>query len=179
MPVRTVWLGDRPPELEALLARRHALGQDRFDEVWEGEYHMAPMARPAHGYVAAQLVRVLAPFAERAGLVGTEAFNLGEAGDYRVPDGGYHRRLPEELYVPTAAIVVEVVSPDDETWAKFPFYAAHRVEELCTAEPERAVLRWWLLRHDGYAESERSPLLAVSVAEVSSRIDWPTGLVDS
>jgi hypothetical protein len=35
-----------------------------------------------------------------------------------VPDGGYHRGVPSVLYVPTAAIVVEVLSPGDETWLK-------------------------------------------------------------
>jgi hypothetical protein len=38
--VRTVVLGPRRPELEALLERRRALGQDLFDEVWAGDYHM-------------------------------------------------------------------------------------------------------------------------------------------
>lgn len=166
-------VGERPPELEALLARRHALGQDRFDEVWEGEYHVAPMARPAHGYVVHQLALVLEPFAERARLVGTSAFNLGGADDFRVPDGGYHRQLPRELYVPSAAIVVEVLSPDDETSAKFPFYAAHRVEEICKAEPERGLLRWWVLHGEGYEETDRSPLLGATVAELADWVDWP------
>ncbi len=37
--MRTVIVGKRPPELEDLIERRHALGQDPFDEVWRGEYH--------------------------------------------------------------------------------------------------------------------------------------------
>jgi hypothetical protein len=36
---------DPPPaEFEALLAGRRRLGQDRFDEVWEGVLHMNPRA---------------------------------------------------------------------------------------------------------------------------------------
>ena len=42
--VRTVVLGPPPAEISALIARRHALGLDTHDEVWEGEYHMAPAA---------------------------------------------------------------------------------------------------------------------------------------
>lgn len=171
--MRTVVLGERPAELEAFLTRRRALGQDGFDEVWEGEYHVAPMARPAHGYVSNQLAVLLAPFAASAGLVGTGPVNLGEPDDYRVPDGAYHRQLPRSLYIPTAAIVVEVVSPDDETWAKFGFYAGHRVDELCTAEPEVARLRWWVRGDDRFEESDRSPLLGITVAEAVGRIDWP------
>jgi Uma2 family endonuclease len=170
-----VVLGDRPAELEAVLARRHAVRQDRFDEIWQGEYHVAPMAHPAHGYVASQLVIVLAPFAARAGLISTEGFNLGTEGDYRVPDGGYHRRLPTTLYVPTAAVVVEVVSPHDETWAKFDFYAAREVDEICIAEPEQTRLAWWVRRGARFEPSDLSVLLGVSAAELAGRIDWPTG----
>ncbi len=43
-PMRTVVLGPPPAELEALIARRHSLGLDGSDEVWKGEYHMAPVA---------------------------------------------------------------------------------------------------------------------------------------
>lgn len=45
-PVRTVLVAARPPEFEAWLERRHALDQARFDEVWEGEYHVAPHPIP-------------------------------------------------------------------------------------------------------------------------------------
>jgi hypothetical protein len=53
-------------------------------------------------------------------------FNLGEPDDYRVPDGGLFRPGPDELYVPTAELVVEIVSPGDESGQKLGFYAAHR-----------------------------------------------------
>lgn len=171
--MKTVLLGERPPEVEAFLERRRALGQDRFDEVWEGAYHVAPMAHPWHGYVDEQIGEALAPHARRAGLVRTSAFNLGEPDDFRVPDRGYHRTLPSTVYVPTAAIVVEVVSPDDETWEKFGFYAAHGVDEICTAEPPERGLRWWRREGDGYVETDASELLGVTVAEVAAQIDWP------
>ena len=35
--MRTVVLGPPPAELQALIARRHSLGLDGFDEVWKGE----------------------------------------------------------------------------------------------------------------------------------------------
>jgi hypothetical protein len=43
-------------------------------------------------------------------------FNLGEPDDYRVPDAGLLRPGEEAVYLPAAALVVEIVSPDDETW---------------------------------------------------------------
>jgi Uma2 family endonuclease len=168
-----VVLGERPPEIEEFLKRRHALGQDGNDEVWEGEYHMVPMAHPRHGYVDSQLGVLLDPYAQRAGLVGTSAFNLGEPENFRVPDRGFHRTMPSQLYVPTSAIVVEVVSPDDETWDKFPFYAARGVEEICAVEPLERRVRWWRLIGEGYEESDNSDLLGVRAAELERAIDWP------
>ena len=54
-------------------------------------------------------------------------FNLGESEhDFRVPDGGLHRPGGDEMWHPSAALVVEIVSPDDETWQKLPFYAGTR-----------------------------------------------------
>ena len=172
-PVRLVLLGDPPPEVEDFLARRRALGQDRFDEVWEGEYHVAPASHPWHGYIDNVLAELLGPHARAAGLIGTGPFNLGAEDDYRVPDRGYHHRLPSSVWVPTAAIVVEVISPDDETWAKFDFYASHGVEEICTADPLTRQLRWFTLVGGGYEDVRRSGLLGVDVAELAGGIDWP------
>ena len=165
-------LGPRPPELEALLERRKALGQDRYDEVWAGDYHMVPVPHAVHGYVVHQVGVLLYPLAQRAGLTSTSAFNLGRADDYRVPDGGLHRGVPSALFVPTAAVVIEVVAPDDETWEKIDFYNACSVGELLIADPaQRSVTL--LRREDGqYAEREASALLGVSSAELAAGIEW-------
>ena len=171
--MKTVLLGQPPPEVEAFLARRRELGQDVFDEVWEGTYHVAPASHPWHGYIDNVLAELLGPLARRAGLVGTGPFNLGDESDYRVPDRGYHRSLPSTVWVPTAALVVEVISPDDETWAKFDFYARHQVDEICTADPLVRQLRWFVRAGSGYQESSASALLQVNVGELSAHIDWP------
>ena len=91
---------------------------------------MAPMAHPFHGYVCDRVTVLLEPLVRRAGLISTAAFNLGRPDDFRVPDRGLHRSLPTTLYVPTAAAIVEVESPDDETWEKLDFYAEHHVDEV-------------------------------------------------
>jgi len=171
--MRTVVLGEPPVEIEAFLAHRRATGQDRYDEVWEGEYHVAPMAHSWHGYLDNVLAELLGPVARAAGLIGSSAFNLGQADDFRVPDRGYHRSMPSAVWVPTATIVVEVISPDDETWAKFDFYARHHVEEICTAEPRQRQLRWFVLKDTAYEETGASALLDVTAAELHARIDWP------
>lgn len=171
--MKTVVLGPRPPELQALIDRRRALGIDRFDEVWEGSYHVAPAPNAAHAYLDRALVLVLHPYAEAAALVGTSAFNLGAPDDYRVPDGGYHRGQPTGVWVPTAAIVVEIVSPDDETYAKFDFYAHHDVDEIIVADPAARAIEMWALGTDGYERTDASRLLAVDAATLVAAIPWP------
>jgi Uma2 family endonuclease len=171
--MKLVVVGEPPVEITSFLARRRALGQDRFDEVWEGEYHVVPAPHPWHGYLDRRLALALEPLANAAGLVSTGQFNLGEQDDYRVPDGGYHRGVPSEVFVATAAIVVEIVSPDDETWQKFDFYARHGVQEICVADPRRQQIRWFALAGAGYEETAASPLLRVDTADLVAGIDWP------
>ena len=176
--MRTVIVGHNP-ELEAWIARRRACGQDRFDEVWDGEYHMAPAPHHWHGYLDDQLGQVLGPLAAAAGLVSSTAFNLGELGNFRVPDRGLHRELSDEVWVPTAAMVVEVVSPDDESGLKFDHYAAHQVDEVLIADPRSRELQLFVLTDGRYERADRSELLGVTVDELHAAIRWPGGNISS
>lgn len=171
--MRTVVVGERPRELQELIERRRALGQDLFDEVWNGDYHMSPGPAAPHGRVEDEVAAVLRPRARQAGLVGTGPFNLGQQGDYRVPDRGFHRVAPTGIDVATAAIVVEVLSCGDETFDKFDFYAEHGVDEIIVADPQRRVVRIWPLRDGGYVETGRSDLLDVRAEDLDVEIDWP------
>jgi len=101
------------------------------------------------------------------------AFNLGEPDNYRVPDGGLFRPGPDEVYVPTAALVVEVVSPDDKTWEKLGFYAAHQVDELLIADPQERQVTWLGLAGGEYEPLARSSLIELGPEELARRIDWP------
>jgi hypothetical protein len=49
---RVVFLDEPPYDIAAWLERRRALGQDLFDEVWRGEYHVAPARHRRHGDVS-------------------------------------------------------------------------------------------------------------------------------
>lgn len=171
--MKTVVLGPRPVELEALIRRRRELGLDTFDEVWEGTYHLAPAAHPIHGFVDNALAVLLDPFAKAASLVATGPFNLGTPDDYRVPDHGYHLSLPADVWVPTVAVVVEIQSPDDETYAKFTFYAAHEVDEIIVAEPARRLVRCFKRDGDRYVEATGSALLGVEADTLVAGVNWP------
>ncbi len=164
-----------PAEFEALLERRRELGQDLLDEVWEGVYHMNPAPHRSHAYIAQQLAELLGPPARSAALVPMiNIFNLGEPDNYRVPDGGLFRPGPDAVYVPTAAIVVEVVSPGDKTWEKLDFYAAHHVDELLIVDPEKRQVNWLSLdASDKYHPVDRSALIELGPAQLAERINWP------
>lgn len=166
-------LGDRPPELERFLERRRALGQDLFDEVWEGTYHVAPAPNFAHGRVEAELAAILRPAARQAGLVMTGPFNLGDPDDYRVPDQGWHRVRSGGTWLPTAALVVEVLSPGDESYEKLDFYAQHGVDEVLVADPSLRVVRLWELRGGRYEDTGRSGLLDLTAESLVAAVDWP------
>lgn len=172
-------LGPRPAELQRLIERRQALGIDLFDEVWEGSYHVAPAPNAAHGYIDGVLAVLLHPYAYAVGLVGTGPFNLGHRDDYRVPDRAYHRDRPTGTWVATAAIVVEIVSPDDETYEKFAFYGAHGVDEIIVADPSaHAVTMWRRTSAGGYQMEAFSTLLNLRAAEVVAAISWPQEATD-
>ena len=172
--VKTVVLGPRPAELEALIARRHALGIDLFDELWEGSYHVAPAPSAGHAFLDNVLAVLLHPYAQAAGLTGTGPFNLGGPDNYRVPDRGYHRGQPTGTWVPTAAIVVEIVSPDDETYEKFVFYAEYGVEEILVADPSaRSVTIWRRTPEGTYTENSASSSLGITMARLAAEIAWP------
>ena len=145
-------------ELEALQERRRVSGLDRLDEVWEGVLHMVPAPSFAHARIAQQLAEMLGPPARAAGLTAAmHEFNLGESeDDYRIPDGGLYRPGAGGAWQHTAALVVEIVSPCDETWKKLPFYAVHEVDELLILDPDERAIHWLGLADGEYRPIERS-----------------------
>lgn len=159
--------------MEAWLERRRALGQDHFDEVWEGEYHVAPMAHGRHGRMNHEVVRVLGPLSRAAGLHGSGPLNLGEPDDYRVLDQAYLRNARPALFNPTAAAVVEIVSPGDETRRKFGFYFRCGVEELLIVDPEERTVEWFRRGAGGFVPSPARSVLGITATELTAQLDWP------
>jgi Uma2 family endonuclease len=168
-------LGTPPPELQALLERRHQAGVDRLDEVWQGVRHLVPGPSFEHAHVAQQLGELLGPLARPAGLVPTmHEFNLGESGhDFRVPDGGLHRPGAAGLWHATAAVVVEVLSPGDESRQKPAFYAEHDVDEVLLVDPPTRTVTWLALRDREYQPVPTSSLIALGPHELAAQLDWP------
>jgi Uma2 family endonuclease len=173
--MRTLVLDPPTAGLGEVLEGRRRSGLDRLDEVWEGVYHMVPAPSGEHAEISQQLAELLGPPARAAGLIAAIAeFNLGESDhDFRVPDGGLHRGRPMGVWHPTAALVVEIVSPNDETWEKLPFYAAHDVDEVLIVDPQERSVDWLALEAGEYRPVERSGLLDLSAQELAEQLDWP------
>ena len=170
----TVILGEHP-EVETLIEQRRLLGQDARDEVWEGVYYMTPHAHAHHGLVQIRLGRVLDDLATPLGLTVGAEFNLGKPDDYRVPDLGVHHGVPDGLYVATAALVAEILSPNDATFEKFGFYARHGVAEIMVVDVGLRSIRLWTLDAgaEQYTQTGRSDLLGITSDELQARISWP------
>jgi Uma2 family endonuclease len=170
----TLFLDEPPREVATWLERRRALGQDRRDEVWEGVYHVVPAAHFRHGDAQAQLVQLLGPRAAAAGLRAVGEINIGSSRhDFRVPDITIVKGRDHDLYLPTASIVVEIVSPGDESYQKFGFYFAHAVEEVLIVDPQRRTVEWYARGADAFVRAGRSALLDVDEPTLHGEIDWP------
>jgi Uma2 family endonuclease len=160
--------------LDPLLERRRRSGLDRLDEVWEGVLHMVPAPTHEHGDLESQLHTILRPLARRAGLTMVGQSNLGEGEhDFRVPDSALHRPGTSGTWHPTAPLVVEIVSPNDESWEKLPFYAAHEVGEVLIVDPRKRTVSWLGLEHGEYQPIERSGLVDLGAQELTEQLDWP------
>lgn len=115
----------------------------QWDEMWNGVLHMPPMANRLHQNIAKELMIYLDRHWEKPGRgrVNQEV-NLTTPEDeaawtlnYRIPDlvlldpprFGIDKI---EYMVGAPLVVVEIASPGDETYDKFPFYACLGVPEV-------------------------------------------------
>jgi len=169
----TLVVGEQPWITE-VIERRRALGQDLYDEVWEGVYHVAPNAGTEHGQVGFQVLMALASQADRLGLVGTQPFNLGTGKtDFRVPDGGWFDRAQAGVYAATARVVLEVLSPGDETYEKFAFYLERGVAEILVAHPTERWIRCYVKTGPEFNERPGSQVFDMTMAQLVALIHWP------
>ncbi|MDQ3440699.1 MAG: Uma2 family endonuclease [Planctomycetota bacterium] len=153
------------PDLrERLIAERQASGGDRFDEVWEGTYVMAPLANDEHQGIQTGLAAVFQIVVgwPGAGLVraGVNVSDREEGWEhnYRCPDvvvilNGTSARNCNTHWVGGPDFAVEVRSRGDRTPQKLPFYASVNVRELLVIERHP-----WFLELYRLADGELAPV---------------------
>jgi Uma2 family endonuclease len=120
------------------LARRRATGIDRWDEMWEGVLHMTPAPSVEHQRLLDRLIGFLEPALRNSGsgqlVSGINVFR--SSTDYRIPDltfiaAGHEQRVEHDgVRGGGPDAVIEIRSPEDETYDKVPFYAALGVTEV-------------------------------------------------
>lgn len=129
------------PGLHALLERRRALGQDVYDEVWEGVYRIVPVPPARHGRAQARVLSFFADHPVRAGAVATGPVNIGAEDDYRIPDVAVISvDHVDALYVPSAMVVVEILSATEASGGKVAFYRARGVATYVEVDLAAAVV---------------------------------------
>lgn len=134
---------------------------------------MSPPASHEHERIVAELIRLLGPYADSAGLEMTGAVAIGDQQDYRVPDLALHHPGAASQWHPTCALAGEVLSPGDETWKKLDLYAAHHVQELLIVDPGRQTIEWLALTQDGsYQPTEQGQLLELSLHRLAQQLGW-------
>ena len=126
---------------EEELAQRRRIGLDRWDEMWEGVLHMAPAPNYEHQRILDGLIEYLGPVVRAAGRgtlrSGINVFHeMRGTENYRIPDLTFVARGREFVIAEDGIrgggpdAVIEIRSPDDETYEKFPFFAALGVVEV-------------------------------------------------
>lgn len=174
---------DAPKEM---LDERRRLGQDGRDEMWDGVLHVVPPAGGPHQRLSGDVYFVLRPLAERRGLVSLYETGLfDDEANYRVPDLLFCRSEHlSDRGAEGADIVVEVRSPDDESYAKLDFYAARGVREVLVLHPKgrrvelfRTVDGQMTVLSRDASGAIVSDVLGISFATVDGklRITWPEG----
>jgi len=176
------------------LEERRRLGLDQRDEVWDGVLHVVPPATSFHQRLEGHLLRILAPIVERLGLEilpqsGVFDPARGEA-NYRVPDlvVAHPDRISERGIEGRCELVVEILSPHDESRDKFSFYARLGVQEVWLADPRTREIEVYVLRGATYfavapnrAGAIDAPRLALTLEVIAGpklRIAWDAGTAE-
>lgn len=125
---------------EREIVERRRTGLDRWDEMWEGVLHMPPAPNYEHQRLVDALIESVGPLLRTTGRgtlrSGINVFREAGTEDYRIPDLTFVARGRESIIAvdgirggaPDA--VIEIRSPDDETYEKLPFFAALGVPEV-------------------------------------------------
>ncbi len=179
---------------ESLLEERRRMGADLWDEVWDGVLHMVPAPSRWHQRFGLKLCVALDPVAEKLGLEASYETAVyrpnASKPDYRTPDlVFYHPSFGSKRGVEgNAKLVIEILSPGDETYEKLPFYAEVGVEEVLVVHPETRAVELFLLQQGEMrkaapdaAGSVRSAALGVTftpTAEPKLRVTWTDGSVE-
>lgn len=151
LTVMNALMRDPAPEM---LEERRRLGHDRLDEVWDGVLHMVPPPGATHQSFARTLFLFLHARV-RDGYQIFYEFGLylsADKSNYRVPDlvVAADADIAERGVEKRAELVIEVLSKNDMSRDKLPFYAACNVKEVWLVDPKTREHEIYVLRGHQY-----------------------------
>jgi Uma2 family endonuclease len=143
--------------IDSILEKRRALGNRTGEEVWEGVTYIMPDADNEHERIAAFFIRVFGD------LFGEDPANSVQRGGNisdRIDDWKENYRSPDMAYysADTSAVdhgtfwyggpdfLLEIVSPDDMSRDKLPFYASIGTREVLVLDRDPWQLELYQLR---------------------------------
>jgi Uma2 family endonuclease len=160
------------------LAARRRTGVDRWDEMWDGVLHLPPAPNYEHQRILDLLLIFLGPLLEETGRgtlrSGINVFHeTSKAENYRIPDLTFIARGHESVIDKDGIrggpdAVLEIRSPDDETYEKFPFYAELRIAEVIVIDRDTRRTEIYRLAGPQYAaiQADRNGSVASEVLAV-------------
>lgn len=140
-----------------LIAQRRSLGQDRFDEVWEGDYVMSPSPSHSHARMIFELAKIIDLEVGLATGKGEIVAQMNVSD--RVEDWQHNFRVPDLFVALTEGraishetfwhggpdFVVEICSPTENPHKKLDFYQSIGVREFLVVDVDRERLELFRL----------------------------------
>ena len=171
---------------DRLKAERALTGADRFDEVWEGVYMMAPLANNEHQELQGRLTTVLQ---NAVGLDSPVRVLPGANVSDRDDDWEHDYRCPDVVVVLPGTLArnrgthwqggpdfcIEIASPGDRSRDKLDFYASIGVRELLLVDRKPWRLELFRLTNGrlepvGCGDLATAATLASEVVPISFRL---------
>jgi Uma2 family endonuclease len=142
------------------LEERRRLGRDRFDEVWDGVLHVVPSPNAEHQGFEGDLEAVLRPLVIPLGFKVFHNLDLLDR-----TKGDFNYRQPDIAIVSPsdvmsrginghAELVIEIRSPNDESYEKVPFYEMCKIPEYWIVHPVTRELEVFVLRRGKYVTAK-------------------------
>ena len=163
---------------QELRRERQRTGADRYDEVWDGVYVMSPMANNAHQSIVGKMSAILTFAIELPGLGRVlPGANVSDhpsdwTKNYRCPDVVvYLNDNPAENrethWYGGPDLAVEVISLEEDPYAKLDFYAGCNTQELLIVH--RRPWRLELFRNTGTQLQTGAQMQLVGTSELDGQ----------
>ena len=165
-------------EIDAIISHRQQCGGDRYDEVWNGVYVMAPMANDDHQFFVQRFATILDMVLGMPGEAEVRpGINVSDReedwqSNYRIPDVAVFLKETkakncDTFWLGGPEFMIEITSPYDQSHEKLPFYFDVGVEEILIVNRQR----WQLeLYRRGEDALEQAGLATVENDVVLTRI---------